>query len=144
MERLVSRQTRGGRRREPSSRSAPAGGEIQLGRRFISRRAAKHAASKCKSSENRLPGEIAVFVLNRDLSQAREVELFWEDRSPGNVSAAAVLTGTDLKAINTFDNPKAVVEQPAAAKPVTSSGRTRFEVPPRSYTVFQFGAPSGA
>jgi len=87
-------------------------------------------------------GEIAVFVLNRDLSQPREVELIWEDRVPGNVTMASVLTGRALKAINTFDNPKAVVEQPVAAKPVTSNGRTRFEVPPRSYTVFQFAAPS--
>jgi alpha-N-arabinofuranosidase len=89
-------------------------------------------------------GEVSLFVLNRDLSQSREVELFWEDRLPGNVAVTSVLTGTDLKAINTFENPKAVVEQPAAAKPVTSNGRTRFEVPARSYTVFQFAAPSGA
>lgn len=84
-------------------------------------------------------GGISVFVLNRDLSQPRQVELMWEDRAPGNVTSATVLTGNDLKATNTFDAPKRVVEQPAA-KPTTRNASTRFEVPPRSYTVFQFAA----
>ncbi len=82
-------------------------------------------------------GTVAVFALNRDLSQARQVELVWEDRTPGTVTTGSVLTGNDLKAINTFDAPKRVVEQPAA-KPSTSNATTRFELPPRSYTVFQF------
>jgi alpha-N-arabinofuranosidase len=84
-------------------------------------------------------GAISMFVLNRDLSQPRQVELVWEDRAPGNVTAATVLTGNDLKASNTFDVPKRVVEQPAT-KPTTLKGSTRFEVPPRSYTMFQFAA----
>jgi alpha-N-arabinofuranosidase len=84
-------------------------------------------------------GAISIFVLNRDLSQPRQVELVWEDRGPGSVTAASVLTGNDLKAINTFDAPRRVIDQPAA-KPITRNGRTQFEVPPRSYTIFQFAA----
>jgi hypothetical protein len=44
-----------------------------------------------------------------------------------------------LKAFNGFDAPKRVA--PADfAKPATTGGHTKFEVPPRSYTVIQWGA----
>jgi alpha-L-arabinofuranosidase len=43
-----------------------------------------------------------------------------------------------LKASNGFDAPQRVAPQ-AADKPVTSGNRTKMEVPPRSYSVFQWG-----
>ena len=51
----------------------------------------------------------------------------------------ATITGSDLKAFNTFESPKHVAPQ-AFEKPVTTGGRTKFEVPARSYTVIQWGA----
>ena len=50
-----------------------------------------------------------------------------------------VLTGTDLKASNSFDAPRRVVPQ-ELPKPQTTGGHTRFEVPPSSYTVIQWGS----
>jgi alpha-L-arabinofuranosidase len=50
-----------------------------------------------------------------------------------------VLTGDDLKASNSFDAPNLVAPQ-AFNKPSTSNGRTKFEVPARSYTVIQWSA----
>jgi alpha-L-arabinofuranosidase len=50
-----------------------------------------------------------------------------------------VLTGSDLKAFNSFDFPKRVAPTDFA-KPTTSGGHTKFEVPARSYTVLQWGA----
>ena len=84
-------------------------------------------------------GKVAIFALNRDLSKSRVVEIDWQDRIPGQVLVATVLTGTDLKAFNTFDTPQKVAPQ-TFAKPITSGGRTKFEVPARSYTAIQWSA----
>jgi alpha-N-arabinofuranosidase len=84
-------------------------------------------------------GKTALFVLNRDLSRARQVDIVWEDKAPGRVVESQVLTGNDLKAVNGFDAPGRVKPQ-AFERPSTTNGRTRFEVPARSYTVIQWEA----
>lgn len=84
-------------------------------------------------------GKISVFILNRDLSNPHNVELNWEDKTPGRVLTASVLTGNDLKAVNGFDAPQRVIPQ-AMDEPTTSGGKTKFEVPARSYTMIQWGA----
>ena len=83
-------------------------------------------------------GKTALFILNRDLSKARQVEVVWEDAPRTRVSNSEVLTGNDLKAVNGFDAER--VKPAAFSKPTTTNGRTRFEVPPRSYTVIQWDA----
>ena len=83
-------------------------------------------------------GSISLFVLNRDLSTAHQFEVNWEDKTPGRLLASFVLTGNDLKAVNGFDTPQKVAPQ-AADKPATSGNRSKFEVPPRSYSVFHWG-----
>src|SRR5579863_7186150 len=45
-------------------------------------------------------GSISMFLLNRDLTDAHEVEIVWEDAAPARVLASSVLTGNDLKASN--------------------------------------------
>lgn len=81
-------------------------------------------------------GNVALFILNRDLTKPRTLEINWQGRAPRRVLNATVITGNDLKAFNSFDAPKRVVPQPAD-KPSTSNGRTTLEVPARSYTVVQ-------
>ena len=83
--------------------------------------------------------KVAIFLMNRDLSKAQRVEIHWQDDTPGQVVASSLLTGTDLKASNTFEAPRKVVPQDFP-KPSTTGGRTRFEVPPRSYAVIQWSA----
>lgn len=83
-------------------------------------------------------GHSAFFLLNRDLAQPHQVELIWEGASP-RVTDALVLTGSDLKATNTFDAPTRVVPQKAEL-PSATNGRIAFELPPRSYTVLQCSA----
>ena len=84
-------------------------------------------------------GNIAVFILNRDLKNSHHVELTWKTGAPGKPQAAWVLTGDDLKAANGFDAPDRV--KPAAAPtPSTAGASTKLEVPPRSYSVFQWSA----
>jgi alpha-N-arabinofuranosidase len=83
-------------------------------------------------------GKIALFLLNRDLAKPHQVEIVWEGSSP-RAGDAVVLTGSDLKAANTFDAPARVAPQ-KAEKPSTAGGRTTLELPPRSYTVVQWSA----
>ncbi|HTS13324.1 MAG TPA: alpha-N-arabinofuranosidase [Candidatus Limnocylindrales bacterium] len=84
-------------------------------------------------------GAVSLFILNRDLSNPHAVEINWEDRSPGAVQSAWVLTGDDLKAFNSFESPRKVVPR-EMDKPSTSGGRSRFEVPSRSYAVLRWSA----
>src|SRR6201982_1314691 len=84
-------------------------------------------------------GKVAIFALNRDLSKAHVVEINWQDRTPGQVLVSTVLTGSDLKAFNAFDTPQKVAPQ-TFAKPMTRGGRTKLELPARSYTVIQWSA----
>jgi alpha-L-arabinofuranosidase len=77
------------------------------------------------------------FILNRDLSKGREIELVWEDQSPSSVLSAWVLTGDDLKASNSFAVPQRIAPQ-TFPKPSTNGSKTKFEVPAHSYTVVEW------
>jgi alpha-N-arabinofuranosidase len=84
-------------------------------------------------------GKVSLFILNRDLNKAQTAEINWQNRAPSAVLSATVLTGSDLKAFNSFDAPKRVVPQPAD-KPLTSGSRTKLELPARSYTAIQWAS----
>ena len=84
-------------------------------------------------------GKVALFILNRDLSKAHEIEIVWEDKAPSSVLTSQIITGNDLKAVNSFASPNNVAPQ-AFAKPATSAGKTTLEVPARSYVVVQWSA----
>ncbi len=82
-------------------------------------------------------GKLSLFILNRDLSKSHDLDIVWEGATPARVISASVLTGDDLKASNSFATPRRVVPQ-AFTVPANSGGRTRFEVPARSYAVVQW------
>ena len=82
-------------------------------------------------------GKVSLFILNRDLNKAHVVEINWQGKAPSQVLNSTTLTGSDLKAFNSFDAPKRVVPQ-AVDKPSTAGGRTKLEVPARSYSVIQW------
>jgi alpha-N-arabinofuranosidase len=77
--------------------------------------------------------QTAVLMLNRDLDSERELILEWQDPVPKKVLACETLTGPDLKAFNTFEDPKRVIPKPLDAP--AASARMTFKLPPRSYTV---------
>ena len=83
-------------------------------------------------------GNLALFLLNRDLSKAHQVEVNWEGKAASSLLTSWVLTGDDLKAVNSFDAPNKVAPQ-TAGKPSGGAGRTIIELPPHSYSVFQWG-----
>ena len=84
-------------------------------------------------------GKTSFFILNRDLSKSHPVEIVWEDKPASQVLVSQILTGDDLKAVNGFDAPNRVQPQ-TFEKASTANGRSRFEIPPRSYVVMQWAA----
>jgi alpha-N-arabinofuranosidase len=78
----------------------------------------------------------SLFILNRDLEKAHDLEIVWRDASPARVLFSQVLTGNDLKAFNSFDNPTKVA--PQSFEPPKVGTKTAVQVPARSYTVIQF------
>jgi len=82
-------------------------------------------------------GRAAVLMLNRDLAAARDIVLEWDDVVPTRVLACETLTGPDLKAVNTFADPRRVV--PQRLDPPAAAARMTFNLPPRSYTVAHLG-----
>ena len=81
--------------------------------------------------------QAAALLLNRDLDAEREVVLEWADVVPTRVLACETLTGTDLKAFNTFEAPRRVIPQALAAP--APGARMALKLPPRSYTVLHLG-----
>lgn len=78
-----------------------------------------------------------IFVLNRDLEKARDLELVWHDLTPTKVNSFDTITGNDLKAINTFADPNRVVPQKLENPSVGS--RMTVKLPARSYSVLSLG-----
>jgi len=85
-------------------------------------------------------GQACVLMLNRDLQGEREIALEWRDVTPTRVLACETLTGTDLKAFNSFEQPRRVAPQRLDAP--AAGARMTFKLPPRSYTVAQLAATS--
>lgn len=80
-------------------------------------------------------GRVSLFMLNRDLESERELVVDWRDPRPIRVLFCETLTGTDLKAFNTFEQPGLVV--PRVLDAPQAGPNMTFKLPPRSYTVVQ-------
>jgi alpha-N-arabinofuranosidase len=81
---------------------------------------------------------IAVFALNRDISNERELSLNFDDVTPSRVLACETVTGPDLKAFNTFESPNKVV---STKLDTAKAGSTMsVKLPARSYTVVHLAA----
>ena len=74
-----------------------------------------------------------MFVLNRDLDGERELVLDWLDPEPSRVLACETLTGGDLKAVNTFEQPDRV--RPQTLDAPRPGRKMTLKVPAASYTV---------
>ncbi len=78
-------------------------------------------------------GQLCLLALNRDLQAERELIVEFRDLTPTRVLAAETLTGADLKASNTFEQPKVVAPRPLET-PRPSATMT-FKLPARSYSL---------
>jgi len=79
-------------------------------------------------------GDGAVFLVNRSQGQAMQVTLNWEDVSPGSLTGAWQMSGSDPRAANSFEVPDAVTSRPIAL-PVLDGGKVTLLLPPLSFTV---------
>jgi alpha-N-arabinofuranosidase len=78
-------------------------------------------------------GQACVLMLNRDLDGERELQLEWRDATPTRVLTCETLTGRDLQAFNTFEQPRRV--RPEGLDAPAPGARMTFRLPARSYTV---------
>lgn len=76
---------------------------------------------------------VSVFALNRDLANERELSLNFEDITPTSVVACETVTGPDLKAFNTFENPNKVGITKLDVG--STGGKMSVKLPARSYSV---------
>ena len=74
-----------------------------------------------------------LLVLNRDLEKPRTLEIAWRDLTPSSVMAFETISGPDLKAINTFADPKRVVPQKLDSP--RAGSKMSVDLPARSYSV---------
>jgi alpha-N-arabinofuranosidase len=88
------------------------------------------------SSYDPATGSNVVFIVNRSLTDDVPVTLQWQDKQPTQVKAAYQLAGNDPKAVNSFENPDAIVTKSIAA-PTVQDGQTRLVLPPLSFTVVE-------
>ncbi len=81
---------------------------------------------------------VTLFVLNRDLEKPRELLVDWHEVTPTKVTTSQVITGSDLKATNTFDAPRRVV--PQSLEPPTARSSMALQLPAHSYTMVTVAA----
>ncbi|HJZ96118.1 MAG TPA: alpha-L-arabinofuranosidase C-terminal domain-containing protein [Candidatus Solibacter sp.] len=82
-------------------------------------------------------GQVALFMLNRDTSGERELSITWQNLTPTRVLACQTLTGRDLKAANTFEEPNRVA--PSNLDAPRAGSTMSFRLPAASYTVAHLG-----
>lgn len=83
-------------------------------------------------------GRQSVFIVNRSQTETITTELVWQDAPPAQVTAIHQLTGTDVKAENTFEQPDRIVPAQHAGGPVTD-GKYLLVLPPLSFTTVLAG-----
>ena len=74
-----------------------------------------------------------LFLFNRDIEKPQDVEVVWRDVTPSAVTAFQTITGPDLKALNTFEQPNKVAPQKLENPKVGS--RMSVKLPAHSYSV---------
>jgi alpha-N-arabinofuranosidase len=78
-------------------------------------------------------GQVCLLMLNRDLASERELTLEWRDARPSRVLTCETLTGPDLKASNSFEQPERVAPRPL--EPPRPGSTMTFKLPRQSYSV---------
>jgi alpha-N-arabinofuranosidase len=85
------------------------------------------------ASYDEATGNQAIFMVNRSQSEAIVTELVWQSGVPQRVNEAWQLTGADVKAVNSWENPNNLAAQPLPA-PALRDGKVTLSLPPLSFT----------
>ncbi len=83
-------------------------------------------------------GQQSIFIVNRSQTETITTELVWQDAAPAQVTAVHQLTGPDVRAENTFEQPDRIVPSQQAGGPVTD-GKYTLVLPPLSFTTVLAG-----
>ncbi len=79
-------------------------------------------------------GQSALFIVNRSLTESQPVEIVWQGWTPGSGARLIQISGADPKAVNSFDQPHAVVPQDRG-QVVIHDGALALSLPPLSFSV---------
>jgi len=76
----------------------------------------------------------AIFLINRSVTEPVITDLVWQDGKAVQIDQAWQLTGSDPKAVNSWDAPDRIVAK-AIPAPVVRDGCSILSLPPLSFTV---------
>jgi alpha-L-arabinofuranosidase len=80
----------------------------------------------------------AVFLVNRSQREPVTTDIIWRGPAPDRAVAIHQLSGTDPKAVNTFEAPDTVVPRDLSGQPIRD-GRLTLRLPPLSFTAITTG-----
>jgi alpha-L-arabinofuranosidase len=78
----------------------------------------------------------AVFLVNRNQTEAVTTEIVWQDGKDVQIEQAWQLSGSDPKAVNSWEDPDHLVAATITV-PAVDSSRTTLTLPPLSFTVLK-------
>lgn len=81
-------------------------------------------------------GTNALFIVNRNQTDSVTVDLCWQALTPTSVTSAYQITGTDPKAVNSFENPECIVARTIKVHDITE-GTVTLQLPPLSFTAIE-------
>ena len=85
-------------------------------------------------------GKGAIFIVNRSQTESLTITLHWQSDAPTAINDVWQLSGTDVKAANTWDNPNNIVAQQLNAPPL-QDGQATVSLPPLSFSAFALTYP---
>jgi alpha-N-arabinofuranosidase len=76
----------------------------------------------------------AIFLVNRSQTEALSTDILWQSEAPRQIANVYQIAGTDIKAVNTFEQPDTIV--PRQITDVQMDGnKLSLHLPPLSFTV---------
>jgi len=78
----------------------------------------------------------AIFIVNRSQTESIVTDLIWQSEAPGMAKEIWQLAGTDLKAVNSWEQPNNLTAQQISA-PALSDGTLTLNLPPLSFTAIK-------
>ena len=96
------------------------------------------AALDVSASHDPATGNAAVFIVNRSQTEAITTEIEWQGELPTTVNEVWQLAGTDLKMVNSWEQPNNLVAEKVSGVKI-QDGKITMSLPPMSFTAVSVG-----
>lgn len=96
------------------------------------------AALDVSASHDPATGNAAVFIVNRSQTETIATEIEWQGDLPTSVNEVWQLAGTDLKMVNSWENPNNLVAEKVSGVKI-QDGKITMSLPPMSFTAVSVG-----